>query len=508
MTAEIVPQIDQRVEGDFIVSDAYLVSARSPGCGSTTVAHMLADQFRRDGEPDVYSISIGQQVRGTAAREVDLRAAIAAGSVPTDVLPFDKIYYDHAARSGRIAIVEGKLATRVGPALLPGNTRITTVELACHPLVSATRMMRREGQSMIDYVNDPDAIVDFLRSVHDRSAQIASLSIPDSLEFDKDRVGRRLDFDTGQLRPEEVVAEIKGDESARAEVKRWELEALHGVLDDLRRLRATTNPHPLDSHHFDAILARVGYGVDRLTLNSNEFALQGLREDIRNGLIHGVHSMLMKGVPRFFHDKDGKIVIDTESRNWSPGYYKIANAWPTLKAMLEGKTVLDPYAGAGTYLNLLAARGIPKSVTYGDISYIGGHPINGGKYRYSPDLNKVMLTTLFDRLPSWYKPISAAMDRPTAYSTLNARNLPFADDSFDMVTGDPPYGIALRDGCVEDFVDGLPELLRVSREGCLMLIPVAWLPTLDKKGVIYSNLTGDLAHGHSDVATTFVHFRK
>lgn len=79
-----------------------------------------------------------------------------------------------------------------------------------------------------------------------------------------------------------------------------------------------------------------------------------------------------KRYSRFFIDHGGNLSVDNRSQRWTPEHYKIAEAWPIFSTLLKDKTILDPFAGAGTLVNLLASREIPKEVYMTDLSYEDG----------------------------------------------------------------------------------------------------------------------------------------
>ena len=131
-----------------------------------------------------------------------------------------------------------------------------------------------------------------------------------------------------------------------------------------------------DGAHFRENIDAVAYNLtERLYATLNAPALEDIRGNIRNMLTHATFALLLKKMPRFIrHRLTNAVELDTASQKWTPEYYKMMVGWQTIKSWLKDKSVLDPFAGAGTFVNVLTARGVVKKATFGDISYVGGTP--------------------------------------------------------------------------------------------------------------------------------------
>lgn len=485
----------------------YLVSSDLPGSGSTTVAELLAARVASYTErDDTYMVSIGAEIRKkmALASEADLHTSEKAGAVPHDPHAFDLQFYEEALHHN-IAVVEGKKATTVGADLIGLRRPIVTVDLSSSPFNSAVRVMRREGIDLAGIIRDPGALFPYVMKILDRASYLKKLG-SDAPEAVRAPAYRSYTFDSAGLLPEEIVGQITGNRPWESRAPQWEFSALRTMVTRLVALDMTLKIPSLDHAHFAHNFERLKYQIETLENNNNPYALASVRENIRTAYTNAVFALLIKAMPRFFRDPQGNPVSDKISHQWTPEYYKLANMWPTLKVFLKDKTVLDPFAGAGTFMSLLAARGVPKRVTYADISYPGGQKLNGSDFVYDPAMNVAMLAMLFDELPSWYKPHCAQVIAGNV--TANAIQLPFADNSFDLIAGDPPYGKNLKDGDYELFLKMLPELNRVAREGGIFMVPDMWTPRIANSGYWYEQLTSDLSQGRSNFPVSAVYIPK
>lgn len=491
----------------------YLVSSRVPGSGSTTTAHMLAQALGDKYEMEPFFVSIGAEIRKlqSSTGEADLRKNEDAGPTPRDPNMFDVQFYD-AALDHKISVVEGKKATSTGRKIIGDKRNTVTIDLVAPPLVSAVRVMRREGHDIDSVIRNPGSLLEYMAKLQERTAfleamQSTSSDLPPAIDSST--------FDTSRMCPQEIVGEILGVRDWEKSVPQWEIEALKKVESRLFQLSRVVSSHPLDRTHFEHNHGRLGYQIDLLDHNKNPYAMAGLRSSVHTALVHSMFSIMLKTTPRFFRRElatqdnnaifprqSSEHIVDQMSQAWTPEYYKIANVWPTLKVLLKDKRVLDPFAGAGTLMTTLAARGIPTSIVYGDWCYPGGHMLQNTEYKYDPRMNIAMTSALFDELPSWYKPLC---DKTImGYVASDARELPYPDNTFDYIAGDPPYGKNLKEGDLELFLTMLPELNRVSKFGGIYLFPKNWLPNLDEKGVVYETLYDDLSNRQSNLPVSVI----
>lgn len=313
-------------------------------------------------------------------------------------------------------------------------------------------------------------------------------------------------IDTSKLSREEVVDLVIPQDTSFSEwVPDWEIEVLSKTADELSTAQHLFDGkiHPADEKHFGYHLEGIKYKTDRLSIMLGAKAITSVRDDLRKTIIDGWSSLMLKNAPRFFRDNQGVPSIDSDSFTWTPEYYKIAEAWPIFSEALKDKSVLDPFAGAGTLTNLLAARKIPSRIFTSDISYEDGQPLEVSGKVYAPDLNRKMWEALFDDLPSWYKPNHSSIEEPR---TSDVRNLPFADKSIDYIVTDPPYGKNCPGG-LELLQDSLREMKRVTKEGCILLIPEKWVDQLQRAGHDITQLTRDVSRGASNLPTCYIYVR-
>jgi 16S rRNA G966 N2-methylase RsmD len=492
--------------GAFQGNPVILISANLPGCGSSTVAEMLGGQISSDLGVDVHTRFIGQELRRIhgAKNDQELRAKLSEINDPES---YDaQIYAD--LPTDVPCIFEGKLATAAGPQFLEDTDRpILSVNLISKPLFSAKRISTREGATMAELFSEhPDAgLLENLRGVDERATHEESLR--QKIGGTAAQGGRlqitESTFDTSRLSAQEVVDSITGSTERLDHVPAWELAALNDTLRTLTLVGLDTRASmlPQDKIHFEHQLESIGYNIDRLGMTLNAQGLEQIRADLKKCIIDCWFGLMLKKTPRFLSAAEtGEITYDTVSHKWSPEYYKIAEGWPTLSTMLKDKVVLDPFAGAGTLMNLLVARDIPKSAIMSDISYPGGETIDGNGH-YSPELNAQAALLLFDELPSSYKP---DFDPIVGYITADARNMPYADNCVDYVFADPPYGKNKSGAGLGVLFGSIAEFNRVAREGSILMVPITWVEEIKGAGHSVKQLTRDVSGGKSGLPVCYV----
>lgn len=485
----------------------FLVSADLPGCGSSTLVNEIAERVQQDGSSNPNIVRIGGAIRELLgiSNEEELQGRL---DEIDDPRVYDPPIYQ-GLPSDRISIIDGKLATTAGPQYIGPGRDITAIDLTGDPLVSAKRIVQRETPSMpfAQMILDPDKSKELLAKhalIKNRSGHEASLrAIVTPSGFS--RVTRRHHIDTVNHSREEMVDMIlppDRDEETDG-VPEWEIEALSRTEMDLDIARAAIGSriHPADKDHFNFNFEGLKYQTERLNGMLLDVAIEAMRNDIRSTIADAWSSLMMKNSPRFFKDQEGNISLDDESQGWTPEYYKVAEAWPIFSTMLKDKSILDPFAGAGTLTNLLAAKNLPSKVLASDISYEGGSPLEQTEKFYAPDLNRKMWEILFDDLPSWYKPDHSKVQPAVA---ADARYLPFEDKSVDYVVADPPYGKNCPGG-LDLLLEALPEMKRVAKEGSILLVPIDWLDELQARGQEVKQLTHDVSKGKSGLPSCYIH---
>lgn len=508
MTEAIGELAQQSSQRDDPPRPVYLLSADMPGCGMSTLAKGLT---RHLGE-DTLHVNVSEAVRRTVGGTTEAILGARAAQIP-DPLSFDAPYYEDLPKE-QICIVEGKLATTVGPRVI-AERALVLVDLTSHPFISAKRVTEREiggrfswlsvfgrgGEEASDRLLENYALVNERR---DRDFEMRAKLVRSSPSV-IGRIAGRHTFNTTAFSPDEVVMRLLETGNPKTEVFDWELEAVEDTLDDMtivgRKFRDRLNDS--DRRQHDHSREAVEYEVKRLALHKTPEAIAKIRLGLRDAIVDSWASLVMKGSPRFYQDGDGAISLDTTSLRWTPEFYKIANAWPILSGMLKGKEILDPFAGAGTLTNMLAGRNIPKKIYVSDIAYHEGSPLDDDGHLYMPEMNRMMWVSFFDRLPSWYRPNSTPIEEP---KTADARLLPFEDKSIDYIVTDPPYDKNHSGGGIHLLQQVLPEFARVTKEGSIMLLPLAWVDELKKKlPYKVKVMTTDLSGGLSNFPTCYVH---
>lgn len=486
---------------DRRANDVYLVSADAPGCGSSTLAQGLTAEL---GD-DVHLVLVGQKLRQIlgVTDEASMGAKL---SEINDPHSFDPVIYGDLP-DDKTCIVEGKLATTVGPQFIDTDSRrITSIDLTCPPLIGAKRILQREGVTFPTLMQTDagrDLLLGRLSMLEQRAAH--DLELRDKIS-DPDGPGSnvtRLTFDTSQFSTKEIVDQISGNPGFEGEVTDWELRSVRETMASLASLHIQLDGkvHPTDVLHYEHQFGRMRYCLDRLGVILDPVGIAEVRHDLKNAIIDCWFGLMMKEAPRFFKKPDGTTILDNESRAWTPEFYKIGEAWPILSGMLKDKSILDPFAGAGTLVNLLVARNIPSEAVLSDIAYEGGKPVDKEGHTYMPKLNGQIAQMLFDDLPSWYKPDFSPIK---GYVTASANRLPFADDSFDYVVADPPYGKNCASGGLGLLLGSMPNFNRVARNGSLLMVPMDWVKEIRDSGYNVRQLTNDVSRGHSKLPVCYI----
>jgi hypothetical protein len=217
-----------------------------------------------------------------------------------------------------------------------------------------------------------------------------------------------------------------------------------------------------------------------------------------------------KKLPRYLISDNGDIKPDNLSGPlWSPTFYRINLSLTHLRDNLKGMNVLDPFAGSGSMMHALIALNIPNTVVLNDICYRGGKPIwkdeNSTGYYYYPQQNFQEYLTLFRKYDLFVKPPDFSVISGHIAKDVS-QQLPFNTHEFDWVFSDPPYGRSLESKGFEGLLEYLPETLRVSRFGALLLLPESWLPDIvNRTNYKVEDLTGTLAHKHTTFKTVLAH---
>jgi len=500
----------------------FLISADLPCCGSTSIAERIGQQVLSLGF-DVEAINVGKIIRGKLGvnNEVELGQSIKSVYSMTE---FDPEIYGKLP-ADKVCVVDGKFATTVGPYYIDPQRPVYSVDLTSNLLTSTKRNLGREGTPLMELLTEDASVLlkryDLLlkRAAHEnnmrrliRVATEAAISAEPTLPLIFKADGPELKtetpiepvavrINTNSMCKEEILAYFSGnpEDTKFKHVPTWELNALRDTLATLNYLKVIFDgkTHPSDRQHFNYQFEFARYNIDRLKTTLHTDGISAIRLDIKKALVDCWFGLMMKQVPRFFEDVDGNISLDEVSHAWTPEYYKVAEAWPVLKTMLKNKNILDPFGGAGTLVNLLAARGVIKSAVLSDIAYLGGQPIDNHGHTYATELNAQMSHVLFDNLPSWYKPNLDIIEKRV---TANSMDLPFDDDSFDYIVTDPPYGKNHDSGGIGLTIGSLREFERVTKLGTIMLLPMQptdWAKQISAAGYKVDLLTGDVSGGQS-----------
>lgn len=491
----------------------FLISGELPGTGSTSVAEQITSVIHQHSGILPFKRNFGEEMKHYLNVHNEAELSKALDEIPNPQLFDEQFYTDVPA--DRPAVLEGKLATRLGPEYLTDGRPLVRVSLTAAELFSAKRILAREGYGIESifgvYDRRPsELIIEYLEHIHDRKKHDDEMrdALPTRLSVPAERM-KDYQIDTSHFLAQEVAARIITGEDFTGHVPDWELQRLREANGKLMQISALMegNILPQDREHIRHQIETITYHTNRLEVILHPDGIAKVRHELRKSIVDCWFGLMMKRIPRFFttdntESGERKLIFDSESHTWSPEYYKVAEAWPVLSSLLKDKTVLDPFAGAGSFLNLLVARGIVHEANYTDIAYKGGKPINGRRELYVPKLNMEAAQLLFDDLPSWYKPNFGLVN---TIEQADAQHLPFEDDSVDYVCTDPPYGKNCDPGGLGITLGSLDECLRVARSGAIMMVPLRWLDDLKNFGNIrVEELTGDISRGTSGLPVCYV----
>lgn len=493
---------------DFLSgSPVFLVSSELPGCGSTTLAGLIARRVSDQGY-DVEQVGVGDRIRETLGVKNERDFADRLGEIDDPSVLDPQIYGD--LPTDRVCVVDGKLATTVGPRYL-GERPHVRINLKSDILTSAKRILQREGlplERLLTHEGSAKLLGTIAllgaRASHDRTMAEGTKLFDEGRQSSKGE--KEVLIDTSAMSPDEIEAYFSSDpqESRFKEyVPEWELSSLRSTLASLAYLRVVYGPnmHPNDQKHFEYQYNNLAYNLERLGTTLLPEGIEEIRSQIRKSLVDCWFGLMMKEMPRFFQDVDGGHSIDSKSQSWSPEYYKIAEGWPLLSSLLRGQRVLDPFGGAGTLVNLLASRGIVSGALVSDISYPGGVPIDQEGHVYDAEMNAQMANVLFDDLPSWYKPNRGVVE---SRFQSDARKLPLRDGEVDYIVTDPPYGKNHNSGGLGLLIGCLPEFQRVTRSGSVLLLPTAWPREIQEAGYPVVQLSRDVSKGVSNYPVCYI----
>lgn len=343
------------------------------------------------------------------------------------------------------------------------------------PFINALGGLRKQVKDPLVLVSDPTPLVRKTNDLQDINAP---------------KVGAEINLDQksmGILSPEQLLT--------------GELASISRRLDDLDRITVDDDPNNLNCQHFAQHSQKARDLIEELRSAREPELIEQLEDDIRGEVVQATYARIFKKIPRFLQDTSDRLLLDTDSIKWSPSAFVLLNGLPVFKEYLQDAEILDPFAGSGSMMNFLAANEIPGKIIYGDISYPteegrkeGGRPIVGNS-RYSPEINAIMHSYVFDGLPSWCQP--ELLSRIERMMHFDATAIPFGMESVDFIVTDPPYGLDLADGSLQFFIETLPELLDVSKKGGLFLVPMSWNQEIKSLFADTQILTGDLVEGYS-----------
>ncbi len=481
----------------------YLISADLPGCGSTTLTRGIAERVVTGYGIEPHVVQIGEALRQAlgVSNEVELQEKLREIKDPAQ---FDPQFYGDLP-DDRPCIIDGKLATTVGLQYIDSQSRpVVRIDLTSEPLVSAKRVLQREGYQFKDIFaaqDNGEALLARLAMIRRRANHDSDMR--SSLHTEADDSSLHYKIDTSKISITEIIEYFTGTADFESQVPEWEFQALKETLATLAQLHIMLDGsvHPNDVAHFEHQFQSIRYNMDRLSVMTHPAGIADVRASLKKSITDCWFGLMMKEAPRFFADEKGVPMVDTDSKSWTPEFYKVAEGWPILSSLLKDKKILDPFAGAGTLINLLVARNIPQSAVLSDIAFNGGRPVDKKGHTYLPALNNQVSQLLFDNLPSWYKPDFTPIQ---GYVTASANQLPIRDNAFDYVVADPPYGRNCASGGIGLLLGSINEFNRVATEGSILMVPVEWVKEIAAAGHTVTQLTTDVSRGHSKLPVCYI----
>lgn len=284
-----------------------------------------------------------------------------------------------------------------------------------------------------------------------------------------------------------------------------EIITLHKFAGNLKKWNLKFPTDPRDEAVFNSVYKKLTALINSLSKTSQS-ELNELRQNIRWQLNRAVFSIYLKTAPRYFQDINGRQVVDKLSYAWCMDYYGIDPVLKKLAQLIRNQNILDPFAGSGTDMHLVAAFCQPHSITCSDFSYAGGQYVPGTRAFYFPEKNRDEIDKIYRGLPLWYQPRLSLIMKQYKYS--DAKELPYKNKAFDWVVSYPPFGIKYRLGGVDYLLKYLPELLRVSSRGVFFPALLTWKNSIKQKYPYCRDLTGDTTKGKSKYPLCFILIRR
>lgn len=282
---------------------------------------------------------------------------------------------------------------------------------------------------------------------------------------------------------------------------RKEIEIIHEFINKLLSARISLYPDPRDAAIFEQVVPKLSFLVSKLS-SVGVVDLPSLREDIRFQLHRLVFSLYLKTAPRFLVCENGAFMSDLISTSWTLEYYRIEPILHKLRRIIKGKNILDPMAGSGSDMNLVAAFCQPKSIICADICYRGGRMVPNTDMYYAPERNREMIEGLYNELPDIYKPHLYQIIK--RYEYQDARKLTYKNKEFAWVVTHPPFGINYKPGGALYLISMLPELKRVATQGIIFSALTTWKKEFELKNILVHDLTGDVTMGKSKYPSCFM----
>ncbi len=284
-----------------------------------------------------------------------------------------------------------------------------------------------------------------------------------------------------------------------------EIHLLLRFLNKLKKTRNTFGLDPRDGVMFDDVYPKLIQLIPQLSkLKDN--TLKKLKQDITDQLNRAVFVFFLKGASRYLKTPAGDNKSDFVSQAWTLEYFRIEPVLPKLTQLIRGRTILDPFAGSGNDMLLVAAACSPKNIVCSDLCYAGGMYVPGTEMYYDPKRNREEIEKIYENLPDWCNPhLSRIM---TKYTYANAKNLPFPQNTFDWIVTHPPFGINLQPGGADYFLSLLPQLMQVVAQGIVFSSPTDWKKEFKKRNISVLDLTGDVTKSKSKYPSCFLLIKK
>lgn len=138
---------------------------------------------------------------------------------------YDRPFYEGLSRN-EVCIIEGKMATTIGPVLIDGEQRpVYSLELTCPLILSALRLMRREGKDLTSL----EELKTYFAQIEDRREHLKNLR--ERVTDKPQRKVEKINIDTSINSPYEAANLLVGETSQIFMQHESEIDGIKKIVD-------------------------------------------------------------------------------------------------------------------------------------------------------------------------------------------------------------------------------------------------------------------------------------